>query len=419
MNTKKPAALKYFDMVKGENLTVEDLNQFTNEIKKVCTEFPPQVDKFNSILNKKYDKVYAIGIGDSLYSADSAKLDFWKKSGLQIEVLESQEFNNYYIDYMPKNSLVLICSGGGSAARTVESSYLAQNRGATVVAVTLTPQSRLTASCQNVLCYSTDNNCYIDGSRNYMGLTLLLKIVGIKIGLWSGNIPASEEQDIFDKIVNDMAIGFKACMANEQTMKDLMKETMDKKKFYFLGAGPSMPLAQYGAAKFMEQSAADGIWQQLEEYGHEQYWVHNRRGENSVVFSICPDGKTVQRCLENMDEQNFLDLITVLVTTKPINKSFSGKAKYTIATDEFIEETDFWMAAGNIFARMANFYTEYIEYTDIRFLSGEQFVEHYKTIHYSRFSPEVAQYDIPYPDDQTIAERGAFGLTFNGPKEAE
>ncbi|BBB47657.1 SIS domain-containing protein [Pelolinea submarina] len=418
MNVKKPAALKYFDMVKGESLTDKDLDQFTEEIKKICTEFPAQVEKLKSVLSKEYDKVYAIGIGDSLYSADSTKLNFWKKSGVQIEVLESQEFNNYYLDYMPKNSLVLICSGGGSAARTVESSFLAQSRGATVVAVTLTPKSRLTASCQNVLCYSTDNNCYIDGSRNYMGLTLLLKIVGIKLGLWNGNIPAAEELAIFDKIVKDMAIGFKACMTNEQLMKDLMKETMDQKKFYFLGAGPSMPLAQYGAAKFMEQSAADGIWQQLEEYGHEQYWVHNRREEPSVVFNICPDGKTVQRCVENLDEQNFLDLNTVLVTNKPINASFTGKAKYTIATDEFIEETDFWMMAGNIFARMANFYTEYIEFSDKRFLSGEQFVEHYKTIHYSQFSPEVAQYDIPCPDDQTIAERGAFGLTFNTDKTA-
>lgn len=417
MDTKKPAALRYFDMVKGEKLTDEDLKKHTDEIRTVCSKFPRQVDTFKSLLAKKYDKVYAIGIGDSLYSADSIKLDFWEKSGIQIEVLESQEFNNYYLDHMPKNSLVFICSGGGAAARTVESSYLAQKRGATVVAVTLTPKSRLTASCQNVLCYATDHHCYIDGSRNYMGLALMLKIVGIKMGVWNGNIPAVKEQTLLDKIVADMTIGFKACMINEDMMKKIMREAKDQNKFYFLGAGPSLPLTQYAAAKFMEQAAADGIWQQLEEYGHEQYWVHNRRGENSVVFSICPDGKTAQRCVENMDEQNFLDLTTVLLTTEPINPSFIGKAKYMLATEEFIEENDFWMVAGNIFARLANFYTEYINFSDKRFLSADQFVEHYKTIHFSKFCPEVAEFDIECPDDQTIAERGAYGLVYESPEK--
>jgi hypothetical protein len=67
---------------------------------------------------------------------------------------------------------------------------------------------------------------------------------------------------------------------------------------------------------------------------------------------------------------------------------------------------------------LADFYTAYIGYSEKRFQTEDQFVEHYKTIHYSRFLPEVAEFDIPYPDDRTIAERGAYGLKFN-PSEGE
>lgn len=413
--SKKIPAMKYFDRAKGENLTNEDLDIYVNEIKSVCSKFPQQVEEIKPILTKKYAKVYAIGIGDSLYSAESIKLGFWEETGIQMEVLESQEFNNYYVEYMPKNSLVFICSGGGSAARTVESSYIAQNRGATVVAVTLSPKSRLSASCENVLCFSTEKNSFLDGSRNYMSLALLLKLIGIKMGVWNGTL--SGEKEAINKIIENMNIGFKTCITNEELIKKLMFEAKDQSKFYFLGAGPSWTLSHYGAAKFMEESSADGIVQQLEEYGHEQYWVHNRRPDNSTVFSICPDGKSAQRCAENLDEQNFLGLNTVLVTTSPVNPVFKEKAKYTIATDEPMDEKDFWMAAGNIFARLAIFYTEYIHYSDKRFLSEAQFVEHYKTIHYSKFLPELAQYDIDCPDDKTIAERGAYGLTFSGSEE--
>jgi glutamine---fructose-6-phosphate transaminase (isomerizing) len=416
MDNKIPG-LKYFDIVKGKDLNEKDLNEYTNEISAVCSKFPQQVEEYKALINRKYEKVIAIGIGDSLYSANSVKYAFWKDYGVQLEVLESQEFNNYNIDYLPKNSLVFICSGGGAAARTVESSFLAQKRGATVMAVTLTLKSRLSASCDNVLCFSTEAKSFIDGSRNYISLALLLKIIGIKMGIWNGTLDGKKEQESYRKLVADMRNGFKSCITHEKLLQKIMHEVKHQSKFYFLGAGPSYSLAQYGAAKFMEQSAADGIPQQLEEYGHEQYWVHNRRGENSTVFSICPDGKSVQRCAENFDEQNFLDLNTVLLTNTPVNKILNGKAKYTITSDEFITENDYWMVACHIFARLANFYTEYIHLLSKKFLTKEQFIEHYKTIHYSKFTDELTQYDIECPDDQTIAERGAYGLLFNNSVE--
>jgi len=413
---KTPPALKYFDIVKGKELNEDDLNGYTDQIHAVCTEFPQMVEQMKGIISKKYDKVYAIGIGDSLYSAESVKLGFWKESGVHLEVMESQEFNNYYIDYIPKNSLVFICSGGGAAARTVESSFITQKRGATVVAVTLTPKSRMSASCENVLCYSTDAKNFIDGSRNYISLALMLKIIGIKMGVWNGMLDAKQEPELLQKIVTDMRNGFKTCMTHEKVLQKIMYDAKDQKQFYFLGAGPSLPLAEYGASKFMEQAAADGIWQQLEEYGHEQYWTHNRSGKKSVVISICPDGKTVQRCAENIDEQNFLDLTTVLLTTTPINKILKDRATYTIATDESIVENDYWMVACNVLARMSNYYTEYVGLLGKKFMNAEQFVEHYKTIHYSRLIDEVSEHDIEIPDDKTIAERGAYGLTFDKKK---
>lgn len=410
--TNEIPGMKFFDRSKGDQLTESDLKKYVYEVRQLCKVFPDQIEKMRSVLDRNYAQIYAIGIGDSLYSAESVKLGFWEDSGIQMQVLESQEFNNYYIDYMPENSLVIVCSGGGSAARTVETSYLAQSRGAEVVALTLSPESRLTASAKNVLCYSTDKDSFIDGSRNYMSLAFLVKLVGLRMGVWQGVLSADEEKARIEKLVHAAEVGFEAVLVNEPKMKELMFAAREQKKFYFFGAGPGLILADYGGAKFMEETAADGIRQQLEEYGHEQYWVHNRRPDGCVLFSICPDGKSVQRCAENIEEQNFLDLVTVVLTTSPVPQPLKDKAKYTFATTEPVDENDFWLVAGNIFARLADFYAEYIGYSMYRFQNRDQFVEHYKTIHYSRFCPEVAQFDIPIPSDETIAEKGAFGLQF-------
>jgi glutamine---fructose-6-phosphate transaminase (isomerizing) len=205
-------------------------------------------------------------------------------------------------------------------------------------------------------------------------------------------------------------------MNNEEMMREMMVASKNHDKFYFYGAGPSYTLTKYGAAKFMEQAAVDGICEQLEEYGHEQYWVHNRNGHGDYIFTICPEGKSVPRCIENLREQKYLNLTTIVLTTSGYCDEMKDLATYVIATPEPVDEDYYWFVAGNVFARLANFYTEAIGLSEKKFGTDEQFAEHYRTIHFSRFCPEVAEYDIPCPDEETIRNVGALGLSFEKKK---
>lgn len=412
----KIAGMDYFKLAKGQALTEEDLQLYCADMRALFASTARQAEELKDVLGAKYEKIYAVGIGDSLYSAESVKLATWKNSGKRIEVIESHEFNHYYLDFMPKNSLVIICSGGGSAARTVESCYLATKRGATVVAVTISEKSRLRSATAQSICFTPNRAAYIDGSCNYMALSAMMLVLGVKLGEFSGALTPCEAEKLTEKYLSAAQTGFAACMQTEQTLRDMMFAAKDQHKFYFLGAGPCYILTEYASAKFMEQAAVDGIHQQLEEYGHEQYWVHNRSGNGDYVFSICPDGPSVSRCIENLREQKFLGLTTVVLTTENCYNEMKELADYVLETPP-MDEDDFWFAAGNIFARLANFYTEAIGRSEKMFQSDEQFAEHYTTIHYSRFCPEVAEFDIPIPDENTIRNVGAHGLSFEKPAE--
>lgn len=410
----------FFHLNKGADLTDADLAMYNEEMKRLFTEFPQTCESLKDVLAKDYEKIYAVGIGDSLYSAESVKLAAWNNSGRTIEVLESYEFNYYYINYMPKNSLVIICSGGGQAARTVESCHLAQKRGATVVALTLSPHSRLSAAADRVLCFQPERKAYVDGACNVIALASMFHIFGIKLGLWSGHLSAADEAALYEKTLKYADVGFRAAMdKNNETIQDSMNRLAEEKhqKILFLGAGPGYILTELACAKFMEQAAFDAVHQQLEEYGHEQYWVHNRNGKNDFVVTICPAGKTQARAIENMREQKYLHCTTIAVTCDGYEEELGQLSDYVISAPEKIEDEYFWLAAANVLTRMANFYAANVGLSTSQFANDDQPAEHYRTIQFSRFSKEVEEFDIPMPDAEVLRKNGPHGLEFNKKKQ--
>ena len=98
----------FFKLNKGAVLTEDDHRDFDAEIEKLYREFSDTCESFKDILSKKYSKIYAVGIGDSLYSAGSVEMKSWQYMSNRIQVVESHEFNYYHLDYMPENSLVII-----------------------------------------------------------------------------------------------------------------------------------------------------------------------------------------------------------------------------------------------------------------------------------------------------------------------
>ena len=407
---------EFFRLNKGANLDQQDLELYEKEITKLYSEFSETCDDLKHILNKKYDKIYAVGIGDSLYSAESVKLAAWNNSGQHIEVIESYEFNYYYINYMPKNSLVIICSGGGQAARTVESSYLAQKRGATVVALTLSPHSRLISATGNTLCYVPNRKAYIDGACNYIALASMLHIVNIKLGRWHGNLTEEEEIEEYKKSIKLSVAGFEAAMGeNNKKIQTIAQELYDgnHEKILFLGAGPGYILTELGCAKFMEQAAFVSIHQQLEEYSHEQYWIHNRNNNNDFVVLICPEGKTQARSLELLEELKYLGCTTIAITSSGYNNEIEKYSDYLLVAPTNYEDEYFWLAAANILTRLANFFTAHLGLSNKQFANDDQPAKHYKAIQFSRFCDEVTEFDIPLPDEEILREKGPHGLEFN------
>lgn len=406
----------YFKQAIGSTISEDDYKRYMIDFAKLINEFPNTCKPAESVISKDYDKIFIVGIGDSLYSAGSTKYLCEKLVNEEIRVVESMEFNYYVKDQITKDSLVIICSGGGQAARTVESYYIAYQRGAEVLALTLSPHSRLKSACHNTLCYEPDRPAYVGGSCNYIVIAAMVYLLFIQRALYRGVKTDEYVTEAMNKFTDYAKIGMRSCMGpNEEKIKKCMKDAQLQgvDKFYLLGAGPSYDLTLYGAAKFMEEAAVDGIIQHVEEYGHEQYWVHNRRGAKDFIFLIAPQGPSVNRTSEYLDEMNFLQLTSIVLTTGVPRTDLEEKSSYLLSTVESVPEDFYWLTAGHVLARFANFFTEYSGLADVKFMKDDQKTEHYKTIQFSRFCEELSEFDVEIPDDRALAESGPTGRSYS------
>ncbi|MDR1506300.1 MAG: SIS domain-containing protein [Treponema sp.] len=380
----------------------EEIQMSDKVIRENTATYPVIWDQFKHFFeSNKFEKIIIVGCGDSLYAPQAAKFALMNNTGVSVDVFEAHEFCMYEADYMPANSLVIVSSNSGAAARTVECSYVAQKKGAQVLAVTSRPQSRLAKSCKQVMNFPAQRLGHVPGNVSFLSLLCVFYTLSARLGRWNGRLTDEGEKAVYAEM-NNIADSVRRFLEEGALQVKLLAEKLSsKKKFYFLGAGPSFPMAEFGAAKVMETWGIDGIPQQLEEFAHEQYFVSNL-DRNNDTFVISPYGRCTARAREIVKELGFLETGNIVITTPPPGgvPGFENAGEL-ITLPGVMDEYYSPLAMGVVLSLFSYYYAMANDQMTMHFREEAQEPEHYSTIHFSRFSPFVAEFDIPEPDDAT------------------
>lgn len=82
----------------------------------------------------------------------------------------------------------------------------------------------------------------------------------------------------------------------------------------FIGAGPSLATAHFGAAKVLESIQRPALAEHLEEWAHMQYLTS---GPSMPTVVVAPDGPSLSRAGQLLAEMRFIETPAVLVTDRP------------------------------------------------------------------------------------------------------
>jgi glucosamine--fructose-6-phosphate aminotransferase (isomerizing) len=249
-------------------------------------------------------RVYVTGCGDSHHAALASELAFESLAGRPTEPMSALQFARYAAGYLPPTgpgtNLVIGVSVSGEVARTTEALRLARQAGATTVALTAAPDSRLAETADLVVPSTTPPfpdpaGVHTPRVRSYLASQLGLLLAAVRIGEVRGQLDWGAATAVRRDILALADAAQRTVDACDQDAFAMAREWRDATEFVFVGGGPNYGTALFSAAKVLEASGDGAVGQDTEEWAHLQYFA---RAMATPTFFINAGGRDLSRAAE-------------------------------------------------------------------------------------------------------------------------
>lgn len=327
------------------------MNSMVEQVKSLSELIAGSISAFDEIIRNTLDHnlclsakhVYLTGCGDSHHAALNAELAFEELAGLPCEPLTAMQFSHYGVSNLPDSgpgmNLVIGISVSGEVARTVEALKLANKAGATTIALTATPGSRIDQSAQLTVLsttppFSEPPGTHTPGVRSFAANQLALYLIAIRMGEIRGTISSQRAGELRTQLAilgQSTHEAFEAC---DPVAQELTQNWQDATEFVFAGSGPNYGIALFSAAKVLEASGDSAIGQDIEEWAHLQYFA---REPATPTFIISPGGREISRAVEVATAARAIGRRLAVITPRQ-SAELSSLAEYTFPLPDGISE---------------------------------------------------------------------------------
>jgi glucosamine--fructose-6-phosphate aminotransferase (isomerizing) len=249
-------------------------------------------------------RLYVTGCGDSHHAAVASELAFEALAGRPTEPMSALQFARYAAGYLPSTgpgtNLVVGVSVSGEVARTTEALRLARHAGATTVALTATPGSRL-AQTADLVVRSTASplpeppGVHTPRVRSYVVSQLALLLTAVRIGEVRSHLDWGAATAVRREILATADAAERTVDACDREARVLAEAWRDASEFVFVGGGPNYGTALFCAAKVLEASGDGAVGQDTEEWGHLQFFA---RARATPTFFITAGQRDLSRAAE-------------------------------------------------------------------------------------------------------------------------
>jgi glucosamine--fructose-6-phosphate aminotransferase (isomerizing) len=251
-------------------------------------------------------RIVLTGSGDSLFAAIALAHAFRRWTGLPTEGRTAMEQARYHSTLLNHGDLVISISNSGSSSRAREVVLLAKDRGAMTVGVTGSMTGELARNAARVIHRPVREDIGLPpyygrclcNFAEFMAVLYALYCLALALGVKRGHITNEFRKEQLEQIEAAIeAQGVIAARVEPQMMR-LAGELGDIDTLWTIGSGPSQGTARYCAAKYHEQIPINGVYCDLEEWAHLEYFLTLNWGARSVVMVIAPAGNSLDRARE-------------------------------------------------------------------------------------------------------------------------
>lgn len=283
-----------------ENTMLAQIRSLPEMIRQVLPEFDQAArEALDDSLCLSAKRLFLTGCGDSHHATLAAELAFESLAGLPTEPMTALQFSRYAADFMPQSgpgmNLVVGISVSGEVSRTLEAMQRARKAGATVIALSGTPGSRIALAGDRFLPMITPPFEFSPGVRSYVATLLMLYLTAVRLGQVRGKLTPIQAADTRQEITSLADVVEHTIALCDEPTRKLATDWKDANEFVFTGGGPNFGTALNCAAKILEASGDGALGQDTEEWAHLQYFS---RTAPSPTFIITAADRDISRAHE-------------------------------------------------------------------------------------------------------------------------
>ncbi|HLI05100.1 MAG TPA: PfkB family carbohydrate kinase [Ktedonobacteraceae bacterium] len=245
------------------------------------------------------EHLYLTGCGDSAFAGAAVALAFQKHAAIDAEGIHALDLARYRVRYLPPRSAIACISFSGKVGRTIEAALQARRFGHRVLALTGNPDSPLAQAATDMIPLSVPTLGYSPGTSTYLAILTAL----LNLALAWGETRGRDASNARILLKNAPMLAQQTLAEADEPARKLAEQFVRQNWITFLGAGPNLATAQFGAAKLFEGPRRLGVATNIEEWAHEEYFVS---GSGTPVLLIAPYGASFDRATEILSELNFI-----------------------------------------------------------------------------------------------------------------
>ncbi|MBP1910828.1 glutamine--fructose-6-phosphate transaminase (isomerizing) [Thermococcus stetteri] len=245
-----------------------------------------------------YDKIIFVAMGTSYHAALVGKYLLQRLAKKVPIIEEASEFRYEFEDLIDDRTLLIAITQSGETADTLAAMKLAKKKGAKVLGIVNVVGSMATRIADLTLYTHAGPEIGVAATKTYTTQLTVLTMLAIELARVLGT--ASEDyltklEDELIKVPNLVELALK----HDESLKELAETLKDKRDFFYIGRGVSVPTALEGALKLKEISYihAEGL-----SAGELKHGPLALLEEGVPVVAISPSGKVFEKMVGNIEE---------------------------------------------------------------------------------------------------------------------
>ncbi|ASJ12581.1 glutamine--fructose-6-phosphate transaminase (isomerizing) [Thermococcus thioreducens] len=246
----------------------------------------------------RYEKIFIVAMGTSYHAGLVAKYLFQRLAKKVPIVEDASEFRYEFEDLVDENTLVIAITQSGETADTLAAMKLAKRKGAKVLAIVNVVGSMATRIADLTLYTHAGPEIGVAATKTYTTQLTVLTMLAIELARVLGT--AGEEYlERLEMELNTVPELVERVLKHDGSLRELAEYLREKRDFFYIGRGISVPTALEGALKLKEISYihAEGL-----SAGELKHGPLALLEDGVPVVAIAPGGKTFDKVVSNIEE---------------------------------------------------------------------------------------------------------------------